>query len=329
MERRYRPQEIEQKWQRAWRERDVYRTPETSDKPKYYCLDFFPYPSGDGLSVGHCRNYVPTDAVSRFMRLRGYNVLHPMGWDAFGLPAENYAIKRSVHPRVTTEQNIATYKRQMDLLGLSYDWSREISSIDPDYYRWTQWFFLLMYERGLAYRAAGLAVVVSGRQDDPGQRAGGQRTLLALRHRGHQGRPRAVVLQDHRLRAAAARRPGDHRLAGADQAHAGQLDRAQRGRRGRLRRAGPRRADHGVHDASRHALRRHLHGAGARASAGRRAHDGGAARGGRGVSGPRAPRERDRAPLDREGEDRRLHRRVRREPGQRARRSPSGSRTTC
>jgi leucyl-tRNA synthetase len=155
MERRYRPQEIEKKWQRVWRERDAYRTPERSERPKYYCLDFFPYPSGEGLSVGHCRNYVPTDAVARFMRLRGFNVLHPMGWDAFGLPAENYAIKRGVHPRVTTEQNIATYKRQMDLLGISYDWSREISSIDPDYYRWTQWFFLLMYERGLAYRALG------------------------------------------------------------------------------------------------------------------------------------------------------------------------------
>ena len=155
MERRYKPQEIEEKWQRIWRERDAYRTPEDSEKPKYYCLDFFPYPSGDGLSVGHCRNYVPTDAVSRFMRMRGYNVLHPMGWDAFGLPAENFAIQRGVHPRLTTERNIATYKRQMNMLGLSYDWSREISSIDPGYYRWTQWLFLLLYKRGLAYRSIG------------------------------------------------------------------------------------------------------------------------------------------------------------------------------
>ena len=155
MERRYKPHEIEETWQRIWRERDAYRTPATSDKPKYYCLDFFPYPSGDGLSVGHCRNYVPTDAVSRFMRMRGYNVLHPMGWDAFGLPAENFAIKRGVHPRETTERNIATYTRQMNMLGLSYDWSREISSIDPEYYRWTQWLFLLLYKRGLAYRSIG------------------------------------------------------------------------------------------------------------------------------------------------------------------------------
>jgi len=155
MDRRYDPHAIEPKWQRTWKESDAYRTPDTSDKPKYYCLDFFPYPSGDGLSVGHCRNYVPTDAVSRYKRMNGYNVLHPMGWDAFGLPAENYAIKMGVHPRVTTERNIANYHRQMDLIGLSYDWSREITSCNPDYYRWTQWFFLAMYERGLAYRGTG------------------------------------------------------------------------------------------------------------------------------------------------------------------------------
>ena len=155
MDRRYDPHAIEEKWQRIWKDSDAYRTPDTSDRPKFYCLDFFPYPSGDGLSVGHCRNYVPTDAVSRYKRMNGFNVLHPMGWDAFGLPAENYAIKMSVHPRVTTERNIANYHRQMDLIGLSYDWSREITSCNPDYYRWTQWFFLLMYERGLAYRGTG------------------------------------------------------------------------------------------------------------------------------------------------------------------------------
>ena len=155
MDHRYDPHALEQKWQRLWRERDAYRTPDTSDKPKFYCLDFFPYPSGDGLSVGHLRNYVPTDAVSRYKRMCGLNVLHPMGWDAFGLPAENYALKMGVHPRITTQRNIANYHRQMDLVGLSFDWSREITSCNPDYYRWTQWFFLLMYERGLAYRATG------------------------------------------------------------------------------------------------------------------------------------------------------------------------------
>jgi len=153
--RRYDPHEIEPRRQSLWRDSAAYRTPERSPRPKYYCLDFFPYPSGDGLSVGHCRNYVPTDVISRFKRMRGFNVLHPMGWDAFGLPAENYALKMGVHPRLTTERNITNYKRQMSLIGLSYDWSREISSIDPDYYRWTQWWFLLLYERGLAYRATG------------------------------------------------------------------------------------------------------------------------------------------------------------------------------
>jgi leucyl-tRNA synthetase len=155
MDHRYDPHVIEQKWQRLWRERDAFRAPDTSDRPKYYCLDMFPYPSGNGLSVGHLRNYVPTDAVARYMRMRGFNVLHPMGWDAFGLPAENYAIQMGVHPRITTEQNIANYHRQMDLVGLSFDWSREITSCSPDYYRWTQWFFLLMHERGLAYRGTG------------------------------------------------------------------------------------------------------------------------------------------------------------------------------
>ncbi len=155
MDRRYDAQQIEARWQRLWKERDAYRTPDASEKPKFYCLDFFPYPSGDGLSVGHCRNYVPTDVVSRYYRMRGHDVLHPMGWDAFGLPAENYALKMGVHPRVTTERNIANYHRQMDMIGLSFDWSREITSCLPDYYRWTQWFFLLMHERGLAYRGTG------------------------------------------------------------------------------------------------------------------------------------------------------------------------------
>ena len=120
----------------------------------YYCLDFFPYPSGAGLTVGHCRNYVPTDVVSRYYRMRGYDVLHPMGWDAFGLPAENEAIRHGVHPADSTARYAANYKRQMQLIRCSYDWDREINSSDPAYYRWTQWFFLLLYRRGLAYRAA-------------------------------------------------------------------------------------------------------------------------------------------------------------------------------
>lgn len=146
---------IERKWRPFWKEINLYKTGEDPEKPKYYILDYFPYPSGDGLSVGHCRNYVPTCVAARFKRMRGFNVLHPMGWDAFGLPAENYAIAHEVHPRITTARHNANYKRQMQLIECSYDWSREFSSTDPDYYRWTQWFFLLLFKRGLAYQAMG------------------------------------------------------------------------------------------------------------------------------------------------------------------------------
>jgi leucyl-tRNA synthetase len=148
----YNPSIIEAKWRRAWEESRLYRTEEGRDKPKFYCLDFFPYPSGEGLHVGHCRNYIPTDVISRYLRMQGRNVLHPMGWDAFGEPAEQHAITLGVHPRVTTERNTANYRRQMDLIGCSYDWSREIDSSKPEFYRWTQWFFLRLYKRGLAYR---------------------------------------------------------------------------------------------------------------------------------------------------------------------------------
>ena len=149
----YNPQAIETKWQTQWAATDLYRTPEDGAKPAFYCLDFFPYPSGAGLSVGHCRNYVPTDLISRYHRMKGYAVLHPMGWDAFGLPAENEAIDKGVHPRDSTRRYAANYRRQMDLIGASYDWGREISSSNPKYYRWTQWLFLLLYRQGLAYQA--------------------------------------------------------------------------------------------------------------------------------------------------------------------------------
>jgi leucyl-tRNA synthetase len=148
----YQPQSIEPKWQLNWEKQELYKAQPTFETPKYYCLEFFPYPSGEGLHVGHCRNYIPTDVISRFMRMRGYNVLHPMGWDAFGEPAEQYAIAHGVHPRISTDRNTANFRRQMTLIGAGYDWSREIDSSDPDYYRWTQWIFLLLYKRGLAYR---------------------------------------------------------------------------------------------------------------------------------------------------------------------------------
>jgi leucyl-tRNA synthetase len=151
--RRYVPQEIEPKWQEIWRERGIMRASDTSEKPKFYNLVMYPYPSGD-MTVGHGRNYVMGDLISRFMLMRGYEVLHPFGWDAFGLPAENAAMKRgNLHPETWTRENIAQGRRDVEMLGILYDWDREVTTCDPDYYRWTQWLFLLFYERGLAYRA--------------------------------------------------------------------------------------------------------------------------------------------------------------------------------
>jgi len=144
---------IEEKWRPIWEQTGLYRTREEKHRPKFYCLDFFPYPSGAGLSVGHCRNYVPSDVISRKKRMEGFNVLHPMGWDAFGQPAEEYALRVHQHPKATTAKNAANYRRQMKLLELSYDWNREVFSTDPDYYRWTQWYFLLLHKRGLTYRS--------------------------------------------------------------------------------------------------------------------------------------------------------------------------------
>ncbi|TGN20900.1 leucine--tRNA ligase [Leptospira idonii] len=138
-------QNIEPKWQTYWDEKNTFRTNPRSSKPKYYCLDMFPYPSGAGLHVGHPEGYTATDILSRLKRMQGFEVLHPMGWDAFGLPAERYAMTTGVHPRVTTKNNIDTFRRQIKMLGLSYDWSREISTTDPEYYRWTQWIFLQIY----------------------------------------------------------------------------------------------------------------------------------------------------------------------------------------
>ncbi len=147
----YSPAEIEPKWQRYWHENKVFKAVDFEDKPKLYVLDMFPYPSGAGLHVGHPEGYTATDIYCRFKRMRGYNVLHPMGWDAFGLPAEQYAIETGAHPATTTKKNIATFKRQIQSLGFSYDWDREIDTTDPNYYRWTQWIFLQLYKKGLAY----------------------------------------------------------------------------------------------------------------------------------------------------------------------------------
>lgn len=149
----YRPEKIEPKWQQYWLEHQVFRTPDNHDAPKYYVLDMYPYPSGAGLHVGHPEGYTATDIVARYKRMNGFNVLHPIGWDAFGLPAEQYAVKTGTHPRLTTEKNINRFREQLQALGFSYDWQREVNTTESDYYKWTQWIFLKLYEKGLAYEA--------------------------------------------------------------------------------------------------------------------------------------------------------------------------------
>jgi len=149
---RYNPKEIEPKWQKVWEDSKIFQATEDPKKPKRYVLEYFPYPSGAAMHVGHVRNYTIGDAVARFYRMRGFNVLHPMGWDAFGLPAENYAIKTGVSPQKAVADNVEHFKKQLMQMGFSYDWSREINSTNPKYYKWTQWFFKLLFERGLAYQ---------------------------------------------------------------------------------------------------------------------------------------------------------------------------------
>ena len=149
----YRPSEIESKWQIYWLKNKTFKTPEDHSRPKYYILDMFPYPSGSGLHVGHPEGYTATDILARYKRMKGYNVLHPIGWDAFGLPAEQYAVKTGTHPKDTTEKNIGVFREQLQMLGFSYDWDREVNTTDPDYYKWTQWIFKKLFDRGLAYES--------------------------------------------------------------------------------------------------------------------------------------------------------------------------------
>ncbi len=151
MKEAYFPQEIEKKWQKIWEENNSFATPDDSDKPKYYALSMFPYPSGK-LHMGHVRNYTITDVIARYKKMNGFNVLHPMGWDSFGLPAENAAMKHGANPETWTDENIAYMTKQLKMLGLSYDWNREVTTCKPDYYKWTQWLFLQLYKKGLAYK---------------------------------------------------------------------------------------------------------------------------------------------------------------------------------
>ncbi len=150
---KYDHRKIEAKWQTFWHENETFKTKEPSSQPKYYVLDMFPYPSGSGLHVGHVEGYTATDILARYHRTKGFNVLHPMGWDSFGLPAEQYAIRTGTHPAISTKENIDNFRRQLRSLGFSYDWSREIATSDPSYYKWTQWIFTKLYEKGLAYEA--------------------------------------------------------------------------------------------------------------------------------------------------------------------------------
>ena len=141
----YNYREIEAKWQKIWKEKQIYKTEIDESKPKYYVLDMFPYPSGAGLHVGHPLGYIASDIYSRYKRQKGFNVLHPMGYDAFGLPAEQYAIQTGQHPAITTEKNVKRYREQLDKIGFSYDWDREFRTCDPDYYKWTQWTFIQLF----------------------------------------------------------------------------------------------------------------------------------------------------------------------------------------
>lgn len=150
----YDHKKIESKWQKNWQRTKVYKATEDIKKPKSYVLDMFPYPSGEGLHVGHPKGYIATDVYSRFKRMSGFSVLHPMGWDAFGLPAENYALKTKTHPKKAVDKNIKRYKQQLSIIGFNYDWSREINTTDPKYYKWTQWIFLQMYKKGLAFQSS-------------------------------------------------------------------------------------------------------------------------------------------------------------------------------
>ncbi|MCK5268654.1 MAG: class I tRNA ligase family protein, partial [Spirochaetes bacterium] len=153
---KYNPADIEPKWQKIWEDKKAFKASDDPEilkkKPKYYVLDMFPYPSGAGLHVGHPEGYTATDVVSRYKRMRGFNVLHPMGWDAFGLPAERAALREGIHPSIITKRNIDNFRRQIKRLGFSYDWDREINTSSVDYYKWTQWLFLKLYEKGLSYK---------------------------------------------------------------------------------------------------------------------------------------------------------------------------------
>ena len=251
---RYNPRDAEPRWQKHWTENKSFEAKEDPSRPKYYVLEMFPYPSGR-IHMGHVRNYTMGDVIARFRRALGYNVLHPMGWDAFGMPAENAAIDRGVHPKSWTYDNIATMKRQLQSMGLALDWSREIATCDPSYYRHEQAMFIDFMKAGLVERKVSHGELGPGRPHRARQRAGDRRPRLALRRAGREARTRPVVPQDHRLFGRASLRPRRPRqVAGKSAADAEELDRPL-GRHALLLRAGRRerqaagRAPHRLHHA--------------------------------------------------------------------------------
>ena len=317
--------DIETRWQKRWADEGAFEVTEDPKRPKFYCLEMLPYPSGD-IHVGHVRNYCITDVISRCKTMRGFNVMHPIGWDALGLPAENAAIKRGIHPEKWTRQNIAGMKRQLQRLGFSYPWSREIATCDPEYYRWNQWFFLRMLERGIAYRAKApvnwcpsCLTVLANEQAEGGicWRCKNQVEQRDM----EQWFLRITAYQDQLLDDMAAARG----VAGARPRPAEELGGEVAGRGDGLPGRGLR-AHPGLHHPGRHDLRRDLHGARPRAPDGgraprrpaRRGRAQGASRPAPGAGPPGAPRGPGR-------EGRRLHRAATPRTRSRARRSRSGS----
>ena len=218
----YNHREVEQKWQKVWDDEQAFATSEDYSKPKYYALVEFPYPSGQGLHVGHPRPYTAMDIVSRKRRMQGYNVLFPMGWDAFGLPTENYAIANKIHPKIVTKNNVARFKEQLHSLGYSFDWNREINTTDPNYYHWTQWIFLQLFKKGLAYKAE---MPINWCTSCKVGLANGKRCVRAMRRRGDSEGEEPVDVKDHGLCGKTDRWARRRGLCGEDRGVPEKLDR--------------------------------------------------------------------------------------------------------